>query len=79
MNLEPLEWIDISTETQRTYHYPNGFNFTVPLPKLLNIQKSSMGGHSHRIQTESGEGIYVAPGWAGLSWKTKEGEPIFTF
>jgi hypothetical protein len=52
---------------------------TIPFPKLLNIQKSSMGGHSHRIQTESGEGIYVAPGWAGISWKVKEGAPIFTF
>jgi hypothetical protein len=38
-----------------------------------------MGGHSHRIQTESGEGIYVAPSWAGISWKVKEGAPIFTF
>lgn len=78
MIIDPQVWTDISNETVRTYHYPSGFNLTVPLPLLLNIQSGSLGGHAHRIQTET-EGIYVAPGWAGISWKVKEGTPIFTF
>jgi hypothetical protein len=79
MNLNPTAWTDISTETVRTYHYGNGFNLNVPAPKLLNIQTSSMGGHSHRIQTQDGKGIYIAPGWVAISWSVAEGAPIFTF
>ena len=79
MDLTPTAWTDISTESFRTYHYPGGTSINVPTPKLINIQKSSMGGHSHRIQTEDGTGAYIAPGWAAISWKVKEGAPIFTF
>jgi hypothetical protein len=79
MNLDPKAWTDISTEIERTYYYTSGFRFIVHEPKLINIQPSTLGGHSHRIQTSAGEGIYVAPGWTAISWKVKEGAPIFTF
>jgi dUTPase len=79
MNLDPKAWTDISSESVRTYIYPNGFKLSVPEPTLINISPSSQGGHSHRIQTATGEGVYVAPGWAAVTWKPKEGQPIFTF
>jgi len=79
MIIDPKVWQDISTQTVRTYQYPNGFQFNVAQPKLLNIQNSSLGGHAHRIQTEDGTGVYVAPGWVAIYWKVKEGEPLFKF
>lgn len=79
MNLDHKVWTDISSEVARVYHYADGYKFQVTEPSELNIQPSSLGGHAHRIKTVSGEGVYIAPGWRAISWKPKEGQPIFVF
>lgn len=72
MIIDPKHWHDISNETSRTYHYDNGFTFTVKAPTQLNIQTSSQGGHSHRVKTAT-NGYYIAPGWKVISWEAPDG------
>lgn len=72
MVIDPKHWHDISNEKSRTYYYPDGFEFTVDLPRELNIQVSSQGGHSHRIKTTT-QGYYIAPGWKAISWIAPDG------
>ena len=80
MSLDPTAWTDISSEGVRTYHYADGYKFQVSEPSLINIQPSSLGGHAHRIQTLSGEGVFIAPGWRAVSWTMKKDQTtIFTF
>jgi hypothetical protein len=72
MIIDPKVWHDVSNEISRTYHYPDGFEFKVGFPLELNIQVSSMGGHSHRIKTRT-QGYYIAPGWKVISWEAPDG------
>lgn len=72
------KWHDISSETERTYYYPEA-TLVIDKPHLLNIQPSSTGGHAHRIQTVDGRGLYIAPGWKAIAWRVREGLRIFTF
>lgn len=77
--MEQGKWLDISSEAYREYIYAGGDTLRIELPTEINIATSSMGGHSHRIKTAAGEGIYVAPGWIAIKWQPKEGATIFTF
>ena len=79
MSMEQNKWLDISSEEWREYIYADGVTLRVVAPTKINISPSSLGGHSHRIQQESGRGIYVAPGWIAIRWEPKPGQPIFTF
>ena len=76
--INDLTTLDISTETERTYHYP-GVEFTVTEPKSLAVAMSSNGMDAHHIITKSGRGIYIKPGWLAVSWAVTEGSPIFSF
>lgn len=73
------KWNDISSEVYREYLYADGSILHVDSPTLLNVSESSLGGHAHRVQTASGYGYYVAPGWQAIRWQAKEGQPLFTF
>jgi hypothetical protein len=77
--MEQGKWLDLSSEEYREYIYEGGETFRIELPTAINIAASSMGGHSHRIKTAAGEGIYVAPGWIAIKWKPKAGAAIFSF
>jgi hypothetical protein len=82
MAMEQNKWCDISSELYREYVYVEGTMISklrVDNPVKLHVAPSSMGGHSHRIVTEEGHGIYVAPGWRSIEWKSKPGAPVFTF
>lgn len=82
MAMEQNKWNDISCELYREYVYIEGDRISklrVDLPVKLNVSPSTMGGHAHRIVTENGHGIYVAPGWRSIEWKPKPGAPCFTF
>lgn len=84
-NETELEFVDISSEIERTYHFPLLFNheahknkeghlwLTIHEPQWLSVSKS--GGH--RILTKSGNCYYIPPIWYFLQWKSKEGSPHF--
>jgi hypothetical protein len=79
------EFVDISDEKIRVYHYPGGDVFVIENPVYLNVSQSSMGGHSHRIVCKVDDGyrsIYVAPGWKAITWDnndTKDLDKTFIF
>lgn len=84
-NETELEFIDISSEKERTYHFPMLFNheahsnkkghlwLTIHEPQWLHVSKS--GGH--RILTINEQCYYIPPKWYFLSWIPKENEPHF--
>jgi hypothetical protein len=72
------QWNDISVETYREYIYPT-FTLKITSPTLVNVATSSMGGHSHRVQTADGLAYYIAPGWVAIRWQVKEGNSLFKF
>lgn len=60
------EWIDLEgSETERTYHYPDGFDYTVHHPKKLYIKKSG----SHKIVDGKGRNHYISAGWRTFSFE----------
>ena len=86
INETELEFIDISGEEERTYHFPflygkrlnkNGKRshlfLTVHEPQWLSVSES--GGH--RVLNKSGRCFYIPPMWYFLDWKPKEGSPHF--
>ena len=71
------QWKDISEEVYREYIYRDGHVISIAYPKMLRVNESSLGGHSHRIETVAGDAYYIAPGWDPIRWRVKEGEPLF--
>ena len=57
------EWIDISSEEYRTYHF-SGDSITIKKPHRLNVSNS--GGH--RILSEEGKSFYIPSGWICIEW-----------
>lgn len=68
--------LDISSEAERTYHYPSGHSFTVPSPATLFILTDD-GGASHRVISADGRTYRPERGWIGISWLPKAGSPAF--
>ena len=68
------KFIDISSESEREYIFPNGQRLHIKYPLLLSV--SSSGGH--RLFSADGWCWYVQPkeGW-GIRWKVEEGKPHF--
>lgn len=60
------QWIDLEgTETERTYHYPDGFDYTIYNPCKLYIKKSG----SHKIIDKKGRNHYISAGWRTFSFE----------
>jgi hypothetical protein len=72
-NESGLEFTNISSELWRCYVYTTEEAFRVDRPVALHVSES--GGH--RIFTEEGASLYIAPGWKALVWEAKEGQPHF--
>ena len=72
-NFKLGEWLDISKETYRTYHYRDGAKFRIDGPLRLKVKRREDGTDSHRITTRSGRCFYVAPGWMTIEWLAKDG------
>jgi len=68
-----LEFADISNESYRTYHFPDGSAVTIYDPLKLNV-KRKLNGDSHRIIDANGVSHYIPAGWNHLEWKGKNGE-----
>jgi hypothetical protein len=73
LNETDLQFVDISSETTRTYWFPGNESITIPAPQFLNVSRS--GGH--RLLTANGVSFYVPKGWIALSWEAKDGAPHF--
>ncbi len=69
-----MEFKDISTETRRTYTFPDGAKVTIEGPLSLNVSPS--GGH--RIADRQRHGHYVPAGWIHLEWEVAEGATVVT-
>jgi len=72
-NATGLDFIDISSEAERTYHFEGGHTLTVSEPTHLHV--SASGGH--RIRSVEGQGHYIPAGFLAITWTPKEGQPTF--
>lgn len=58
------EWIDLEgVELERTYHFPDGFDYTITLPAKLFVKKSG----SHKLVDSTGRLHYIKASWAAFS------------
>lgn len=69
----PHEFIDISSELERTYTFDGNTSVTIISPVALHVSKS--GGH--RILDRSGTAHYIPNTWIHLTWEVTEGSPHF--
>lgn len=69
--------IDISSEAQRTYHYPSGATFTIEDPAKVYIIVDDAGGVTHRVISNDGQTYRPERGWIGISWLPRDGQPAF--
>jgi len=72
-----MKELDVSSEAQRTYHYPNGVTFVIADPIKVHILVDDMGGVSHRVISGDGETYRPERGWVGISWRPRDGQPAF--
>jgi len=63
-----IKKIDISSELQRVYTYPDGTTNVQSNSVILYITED--GGH--RILSDSGWVHYIPKGWTGLKWLPKD-------
>lgn len=68
------EWLDISTENERTYFFENGEAYKIQNPKSVMISESG----SHRVIAEDG-GHWVAPTFNAIHWVPKNPDKVFEF
>jgi hypothetical protein len=72
-NATDIEFVDISSEKERTYRFPNNELIHIPAPQYLNVSRA--GGH--RILNSHGVSFYIPKGWIMLSWEAKDEAPHF--
>lgn len=74
INESGLEFKDISSESFREYHFPNGERLFIDAPLFLHA--SASGGH--RLFDAYGVSYYIQPsqGWY-IRWQAGEGKPHF--
>jgi hypothetical protein len=74
INESDHDFIDISSEQEREYHFPNKSVLYIIKPLYLSVSES--GGH--RVYTVDGWSYYIQPkeGW-WIRWKVKKGQPHF--
>lgn len=66
------KFVDISSESYRTYVFPGGNEVTIKEPTQLSV---NAGGH--RLLDYYGMSYYVPKGWILLKWAAKHGHPHF--
>lgn len=64
---------DISSEEYRLYTYPDGSKFRIEAPLRVFVTESG----SHRVIDAAGLTHRPTPGYIGLTWKSRPGEPAF--
>jgi hypothetical protein len=74
INQSDLEFKDISSESNRKYHFANGNTLYISQPLWLHV--SASGGH--RLFSADEICYYIQPkeGWY-IEWTVKDGQPHF--
>lgn len=75
VNTSDHEFIDISNEIYRIYHFWGDGDFIrvrVHEPVALAVS-----GSGHRILTALGTSLFIPMGWLALEWHVEEGTPNF--
>ncbi len=67
--------LNISSEEYRVYHYRDG-SYRIESPVELYKHDGS-SGMTHRVIDAAGLTHRPTPGWLGLSWKPRDGQPAF--
>jgi hypothetical protein len=65
--------LDITSEVNRTYHYPDGRTFTIDDPYKLHVTDTG----SHRVIGADGRTCRPERGWIAISWLPKPDQPAF--
>ena len=65
--------LDITSEAERTYHYPDGSGFTIAAPCKLTVLETG----SHRVVAQDGRTYRPERGWLAISWLPRLGSPAF--
>ena len=65
--------LDITSESERAYHYPDGSRFVIEAPCKLHVLETG----SHRVIGQDGRTYRPERGWIGISWLPREGQPAF--
>lgn len=68
-NESGLKFEDVSSELERTYFFPSGYEVTIELPQFQHIDQKG----NHIIFDADGTMHVVAPDWFYMRWETKEG------
>lgn len=74
INESKNEFVDISSEEYRIYHFPLTEGGPVRIDNPLYL---SAGKNGHRLLDAEGISHYIPSGWKHLSWKSKQGKPHF--
>lgn len=72
-NNSDLDFVDISSEAERTYAWVGGQSLTIENPLKLHVAPSG----SHRIFDGAGRSHYIPAGWHHLTWTARDGAPHF--
>ncbi len=72
INKSEYDFIDISSEEYREYHFIGTDVLRLEEPQWLAISKSG-----HRVLCKDGRSYFIANGWRYIEWKAKPGEPHF--
>ncbi len=65
-----FDWRDITNETERTYHFPDGSKFTIKEPEAVAFKPpyKEWAGGSHRIVDKEMVCYFIPAGWVAISW-----------
>jgi hypothetical protein len=72
INKTQKEFLDISSEQYRIYHFSKGESFIIDNPIYLNTSENG-----HRVLCDNGKCFYIPNNWLSIEWKPKEGQPHF--
>jgi hypothetical protein len=77
INKGSYQFIDISSEEWREYHYYDADNNLWYSQRITGVIKLSVGGSGHRLFDKQGVSHFIKNDWKRISWKAKEGQPHF--
>lgn len=66
------EFVDVSSELCRVYHFPGKEKVQIDEPQYLNVGRSG-----HRLVDIEGRSHFIPKGWIHLTWRVRDGEPHF--
>jgi hypothetical protein len=69
----PVERLSLESEAFREYIYEDGNVLVIVEPTELFITESG----SHRVVAADGRTYRPTPGYLGIAWKPKTGQPAF--